>query len=83
LHTLGLATPDQAATLNSRMDELVRRLDPWSTGRQNVNYLTAADTTVEGVQRAYDFDTYRRLTTIKRAYDPDNTFRINFNINPA
>jgi hypothetical protein len=65
------------------MDELIRRLGQWSTGRQNVNCLTAADASVEGVQRAYDHETYRRLAIVKRACDPGNIFRVTFNINPA
>ncbi|NMO55413.1 FAD-binding oxidoreductase [Actinoplanes sp. TBRC 11911] len=83
LHTLGLASPDEMAALNLHLDELIQRLAPWSTGRQNVNYLSAADANAEGVRRAYESDTWDRLVAVKRTYDPDNIFRVNFNINPA
>ena len=41
---------------------------------------------VEGpdrVKAAYSPATYRRLVTVKRAYDPENVLRINQNIAPA
>lgn len=83
MHALGVGGPEEARAITSYAEELIRRLGPWSTGKQNVNYLTAADATSEGVRRAYDADTCRRLTAVKRTYDAGNVFRINFNIDPA
>ena len=34
------------------------------------------------VHEAYPADTYKRLATIKRRYDPTNLFRVNQNIAP-
>ncbi len=41
------------------------------------------DATPEQVRAAFSPEDYRRLRQIKRAYDPDNIFRINHNIPPA
>jgi FAD/FMN-containing dehydrogenase len=35
------------------------------------------------IREAYPAETYRRLAEIKRAYDPDNVFRLNQNIQPT
>ncbi|GAA5178773.1 hypothetical protein GCM10023322_06740 [Rugosimonospora acidiphila] len=72
LHALGVGGPDQAGAITSYAEELIRRLRPRSTGKQNVQYLTAADANPEGVRRAYDSGTLRRLVTVKRTYDADN-----------
>ena len=37
----------------------------------------------EGVRAAYPDDTWARLRSVKRQYDPDNLFRLNQNIPPA
>lgn len=51
----------------------------WATGVE-VNHL--ADEGAEGVRRAYGGN-YDRLAEIKRAWDPDNLFRLNQNVPPA
>ena len=63
LHAIGVAAPDDAAPLTEYADDLIRQLSPWSTGRRNVNYRSAADANPERVQEAYDRDAYRHLTT--------------------
>jgi FAD/FMN-containing dehydrogenase len=35
------------------------------------------------VRDAYGDESYERLRTLKRKYDPDNLFRLNHNIPPA
>jgi FAD/FMN-containing dehydrogenase len=37
----------------------------------------------ERVRAAYGEASYRRLTALKRAWDPDNLFRLNQNIAPG
>jgi FAD/FMN-containing dehydrogenase len=53
---------------------------PFSTGRTYVNFLNAD----EGDARTHDAyrANYQRLAEVKRAYDPDNVFRTNKNIDP-
>ena len=57
-------------------------LRPYAAGRRYSNYL-AADETDEGpVRQAYG-PNYDRLAAVKRAYDPENLFRLNQNVRPA
>jgi FAD/FMN-containing dehydrogenase len=51
----------------------------YATGGRFYNFLHDPAATAS----AYDERDYRRLREIKRAYDPDNTFRLNLNIPPA
>ena len=53
----------------------------FSTGGTYINFLTD-DETPDRLHDAYG-DNYRRLTEIKRKYDPENFFRTNKNIPPA
>jgi FAD/FMN-containing dehydrogenase len=55
-------------------------LHPYSAGGAYVNMMM--DEGQERVRAAYR-DNYDRLAQIKATYDPDNTFRINQNIEPA
>jgi FAD/FMN-containing dehydrogenase len=54
---------------------------PFSTGRTYVNFQNA-DEGDERVRSAYGAN-YERLAAAKRAYDPDNLFRMNRNVPPA
>jgi FAD/FMN-containing dehydrogenase len=65
-----------------RRDELLAGMRPWSTGGVNLNFMGVEDTSLETVRRAYEPADFDRLTQIKTAYDPDNLFRVNFNIPP-
>jgi FAD/FMN-containing dehydrogenase len=56
-------------------------LEPFAAGRAYVNFL--ADEGQERVRAAYGEQKYARLVALKRAYDPDNVFRLNQNIDPA
>jgi FAD/FMN-containing dehydrogenase len=55
-------------------------LHPYSAGGAYVNMMM--DEGEDRVRASYR-DNYERLARIKRAYDPDNVFRINQNIRPA
>ncbi len=50
-----------------------------ATGRAYVNFLTEPD----GARTSYGEETYGRLVTLKRKYDPTNLFRRNQNIDPS
>lgn len=54
-------------------------IEPFASGVY-VNVL--ADDGESGLRRAYSPDKLRRLTALKRRYDPDNVFRHNHNIRP-
>ncbi|HEY7618569.1 MAG TPA: BBE domain-containing protein, partial [Solirubrobacteraceae bacterium] len=55
-------------------------LEPFGTGRAYVNFL--ADEGQDRVRAAYGEEKYRRLVGLKRAYDPDNVFHLNQNVDP-
>jgi FAD/FMN-containing dehydrogenase len=54
-------------------------LEPYHTGVY-VNFLM--DEGEERIRQAYGSERYDRLKALKRAYDPDNVFRLNQNISP-
>jgi FAD/FMN-containing dehydrogenase len=56
-------------------------VQPWSTGAVYLNFIgdEGADRVVAGVGT----ENTRRLSEVKRRYDPDNVFRFNHNITPA
>lgn len=57
-----------------------RAVAPWATGDIYLNFITdeGRDRVRAGYGRAWD-----RLVAVKREYDPDNTFRLNHNIDPS
>lgn len=67
-----------------RAHELLHEaLQPWSTGGRVLNLLGTDDVDPDRVRTAYDEGDHARLSEIKRCYDPENMFRLNFNIPPA
>ncbi len=56
-------------------------LEPAAAGRAYVNFL--GDEGPERVRAAYGEERYARLLALKRAYDPENVFRLNQNIDPG
>jgi len=62
------------------VEDFYRAMEPLSTGAVYVNDLE--DEGEARVRAAYG-DKYRRLTLIKRKFDPDNFFRVNQNIAPG
>jgi FAD/FMN-containing dehydrogenase len=53
---------------------------PYATGGAYSNFMTADE--IERTSAAYGAN-YERLAAIKRRYDPDNLFHVNWNIRPA
>lgn len=60
--------------------ELFRALEPYGTGKTNVNFPGLGDDSEFG--RAAYGEHWGRLLEIKKRYDPDNRFRLNQNIDP-
>jgi len=56
-------------------------MQPFARDAVYSNYLGAEE--ADRVKDAYHADTYDRLATLKRTYDPANLFRLNQNIKPA
>ncbi|WP_077799576.1 FAD-binding oxidoreductase [Streptomyces sp. JHA26] len=54
---------------------------PWSTGAVYLNFI--GDEGTDRVVAGLGTENTRRLTELKRRYDPDNVFRFNHNIPPA
>ncbi|MEV8476393.1 FAD-binding oxidoreductase [Streptomyces sp. NPDC051173] len=66
-----------------RRDDFLDRMRPWSTGGVNLNFAGVEDTDPADVRAAYTPADFDRLRAVKAQYDPDNLFRVNFNIPPA
>src|SRR6516164_6970950 len=60
--------------------QLFEATAPYASGSVYINFMP--DDENDRVEKAYG-PNYRRLTEIKRRYDPNNLFRVNQNIAPA
>jgi len=69
--------PDPHVAWTRKLWEAMR---PFSAGGAYVNFL--GDEGPDRVRAAYGEPTYQRLVSLKKAYDPDNAFRLNQNIRP-
>jgi hypothetical protein len=72
--------PAQAGALSQWTRDYWEALHPYSAGGAYINFMMTEGQ--ERIRAAYRGN-YERLTRIKRRYDPDNTFHINQNIQPA
>ncbi|GAA2809950.1 FAD-binding oxidoreductase [Kitasatospora paracochleata] len=77
-----LLDPEWLPEIRDAHHELHERLAPWGTGGAFANFFGFDDADPGRVERAFDAPTYRRLVEVKAAYDPQNLFRVNFNIPP-
>jgi FAD/FMN-containing dehydrogenase len=59
---------------------IAQAMKPWASGRAYLNFI--GDEGGDRVKAAFGPERYARLQEIKRAWDPDNLFRLNQNIPP-
>lgn len=64
-------------------DLVIERMRPWHTGGKLLNFLGPDDPVTDSTGSAYAPADLARLAQVKRAYDPQNTFRFNHNIEPS
>ncbi|WP_310273081.1 FAD-binding oxidoreductase [Haloactinomyces albus] len=83
LYTAGPATAVDVDEVRDHAQATVDRMAPWSTGGVLLNFLGADDVTAQHIRAAYGTEDYRKLLRVKRAYDPENLFRVNHNIVPG
>jgi Berberine and berberine like len=62
--------------------QLWSAMRPHSNGRVYLNFFAGADGEPATIRDSIGAETYERLVTIKRKYDPTNFFRLNQNIAP-
>jgi hypothetical protein len=75
--------PDLVETTRESGEELTKRLEvAGGNSARNPSFLSPADSHGDGVRRAYETHTYRRLQEIKAQVDPKNLFRFSHNIPP-
>jgi FAD/FMN-containing dehydrogenase len=56
-------------------------VSPWSTGAVYLNFI--GDEGADRVRAGFGGNAWRRLVEVKRAWDPDNVFHLNHNIDPS
>ncbi|RKR75860.1 FAD-binding oxidoreductase [Frondihabitans australicus] len=80
---VAIGMPNDLVPAMAYADGFIRSLQPWSTGKTYLNFMASSDVTPELVAAAYGDDAFDRLRTLKRRFDPKNTFRLNHNITPS
>ncbi|MBG0829082.1 FAD-binding oxidoreductase [Planomonospora sp. ID67723] len=76
---VGHRTVRFATVLDGWVPEVDEALRPYAAGRSFLNFLHDP----ARAETAYAPGDHRRLREVKRAYDPDNFFHLNYNIPPA
>ena len=79
---ISTAILDQAAdpaAAEAEVDDLSAALRPFATGGKFLNFLSHPTQTAA----AYTDADHRRLSIVKQAWDPDNFFHLNHNIDPS
>ncbi|GII02129.1 FAD-binding oxidoreductase [Planobispora takensis] len=76
---VGHRTARFTAILDAWVPQVDRALRPYAAGRAFLNFLHDP----ARAESAYAPGDYARLREVKRAYDPDNFFHLNYNIPPA
>ena len=75
--------PGQEDAMRRAHEQLHEKMLPWATGGTIYNFSGLSDAHPERVRLAFSPADYARLARAKAIYDPQNMFRINFNIPPA
>ncbi|MFI5845547.1 FAD-binding oxidoreductase [Catenuloplanes sp. NPDC051500] len=83
LFAAAVGAPGMDEEFRPALEGVTKALSPWATGHTQINFLAGYDVEAGGIGRAYPAEVLARLSRIKAAYDPRNTFRINHNIPPA
>jgi hypothetical protein len=80
LYTAG--TSELVGQVRDYAELVVEQMAHWSTGATALNFIGSGEVSAAAVRAAYSSEDYRRLVQVKRAYDPENIFRANHNIQP-
>jgi FAD/FMN-containing dehydrogenase len=83
LFAVGVLMPGLEDAMRRAHEQLHEKMQPWATGGTLYNFCGMADADPERVKSSFAPGDYTRLAKAKATYDPNNTFRINFNIPPA
>ncbi|MEV4511725.1 FAD-binding oxidoreductase [Dactylosporangium sp. NPDC049525] len=83
LYLAAVCPPADPHAVAGYADEILARLAPWTTGGAALNFMGTHDAAPARVRSAYTEADYRRIVGVKRAYDPENVFRVNHNIPPS
>jgi FAD/FMN-containing dehydrogenase len=83
LFAASLVQAGQEDAVRAAHERVRAQLRPWATGGMVYNFCGVGDADPERVRHAFTPSDYGRLARAKATYDPDNTFRVNFNIPPA
>ncbi len=78
-----IVRPGQDGAIRRAHEELRETMRPWATGGTTYNFSGVGDADPERVRLAFAPADYARLAKAKATYDPENMFRINFNIPPG
>ena len=83
IFAVGMLQPGQEDAVRWAHEQLHEKMLPWATGGTIHNFSGISDADPERVKLAFAPADYARLARAKAIYDPQNMFRINFNIPPA
>jgi FAD/FMN-containing dehydrogenase len=75
--------PGQEEAMRRAHEHLHERMRPWATGGTIYNFSGVSQAGPERVKLAFAPADHARLAKAKAIYDPENMFRLNFNIPPA
>ncbi|MBN1530442.1 MAG: FAD-binding protein [Thermoleophilaceae bacterium] len=80
LYAVGMAMgPDMAAATSAHVTKVGEALEPWSAGRRYLNFVDVP----APAALSFDDETYERLLSVRKRYDPDDLFRANHEVAPA
>jgi hypothetical protein len=84
LFAFGAGGPGEEELMRGYLDKLIEGLEPWSARPRLPNFMSVGEADAPGHMRAaYGDERYDRLARVKKAYDPQNVFRNNYNVVPA